>query len=117
MPTKSPTIIASGRGARFVDLVKQKQLNVSPQPSQRRFSLCEAFINDRNKAQQKLNAPEEKDYLKFSSQLKFNPNASPSSSILSKRKAEAPTPDSSPLASSAKVISTNLHQDSRQTIK
>lgn len=107
--TKSPIIIASSRGARFLDLVKQNKLNVSPQLSKRRFSLCDAFKKDRNEAQQKKNAPEEKDYLKFSSQLKFNPNASPSSSILSKRKAEAPTPDSSPLASSSKVNSTNIH--------
>lgn len=100
--TKPPTIIAS-RGARFLDLVKQNKLNISPQLTKRRFSMCEAFVKDRNEAKSKLDAPEEKDYLKFSSQLKFNPDASPSSSILSKRKAESQTPDSSPLVNSAKV--------------
>lgn len=105
--TKSPILISS-RGARFLDLVKQNKLNVSPQLNKRRFSMCEGFSKDRNEAKLKQDIPEEKDYLKFSSQLKFNPDASPSSSILSKRKAESQTPDPSPLpSSSAKVKSTN----------
>lgn len=78
---KSPIIIAS-RGARFLDLVRQNKLNVSPQLTK-----------------VKSIAKEEKNYLKLSAK-KFDPDASPTSSILSKRKAE---PDSSPLTSSAKV--------------
>lgn len=79
--TKSSPIIAS-RGARFLDLVRQNKLNVSPQLTKVR--------NEENS----------KEYLKFSAKKQFDPDASPTSSILIKRKAE---PDSSPLTSSAKV--------------
>jgi hypothetical protein len=91
---KSPSFVSS-RGARFLDLVRQNKLNVSPQMKARRFSL----LSEERKNREKEN--KEKDYFKFNSSSPFNPEASPSSSILSKRKAEA---DSSPLTSSAKVI-------------
>lgn len=110
--TKSPIIIAS-RGARFLDLVRQNKLNVSPQLSKRRFSLNEAITKEMKERDEKQKngsgtsekENKEKDYLKFNSSLRiFDPNASPSSSILSKRKAE---PDSSPLTGSAKVQAVN----------
>lgn len=104
--SKSPIIIAS-RGARFLDLVLQNKLNVSPQLSKaRRFSLnsMPKQLNERDAETQKLGCfseklKKEKEYLRFNSNLTpFHPDASPSSSILSKnkRKAEA---DSSPCSS------------------
>jgi hypothetical protein len=97
--SKSPNFVSS-RGARFLDLVMQNKLNVSPQLSKaRRFSLLTESEKIKNRETEKEN--KEKDYLKFNSSNPFNPEASPSSSILSKRKAEA---DSSPLTSSAKVF-------------
>lgn len=103
MSTKSPIIMA-GRGARFLDLVRQNKLNVSPQLSKRRLSIQDFFTSQSKELENsktKNKALEEKDYLKFSSTLKYNPDASPSSSILSKRKLEA---DSSPLSNSAAKV-------------
>lgn len=88
---KSPNFVSS-RGARFLDIVMANKLTVSPQLS-RRFSLNEMKRDGKLKS-------EKKEYLKFNSESPFNPEASPSSSILSKRKAEA---DSSPSTSSMKV--------------
>lgn len=108
VPSKSP-IVMGGRGARFLDLVKQNKLNVSPQlNNKRRFSMCDAYSRNVENFKPKQVASEAKSYLKFSSQSKFDPAASPSSSILSKRKAESQTPDSSPLASSSKVNNRQL---------
>jgi hypothetical protein len=103
-PMMSPVFVGS-RGARFVHLVNQKVLNVSPQlnklnKKQRRFSLSVDLMRPRHEN----TVDEKKDYFEFSSDKKFNPSASPRSSILSKRKAEFATPDSTPLTSSAKVI-------------
>ena len=92
--TKSPNFVSS-RGARFLDLVKANKLTVSPQLT-RRFSLNEMKRDEKLKSESKT-----KDYLKFNSCNPFNPEASPSSSILSKRKAEA---DSSPLTSSSAKV-------------
>lgn len=101
--SKSP-IEASGRGARFLSLVKQNKLNVSPQlVHKRRFSMCDRF-EDRDGAKHK-NSFELKEYLQFSVQIKHDPDASPSSSILSKRKADSGTSYISPLTSSMKVNS------------
>lgn len=88
--SKSPGLPPS-RGARFLDLVKQNKINVSPQLT-KRFSDA------------KTNLEDDKDYLTLSSQVKHNPDASPVSSILSKRKTDTliTTPDS-PFGSSAKV--------------
>lgn len=47
-------------------------------------------------------APDIKEYLTLSANIKHNPNASPSSGILSKKR-QADTSESSPLTSSAKV--------------
>lgn len=102
--TKSP-IIMGGRGLRFLDLVRQNKLNVSPQLNKRRLSIQDAIqheLKERDYTKHKQDVVEEKDYLKFSSSLRYDPAASPSSSILSKRKAED-TPESSPLSSSVKV--------------
>lgn len=109
--TKSPIIIAS-RGARFLDLVRQNKLNVSPQLEKRRHSISDAFTKELKERDEKLKnggsnsekENKEKDYLKFNSSLKiFDPNASPSSSILSKRKAESSSPLTS-ASGSAKVV-------------
>lgn len=103
--SKNSPVLSASRGARLIDLVKQNKINISPQltlKTQRRFSLNEPSFKDAPKP--RLAIPnEEKDYLKFSNQLKFDPNASPSSSILSKRKGDAETPDQSPFGSSSKV--------------
>lgn len=103
--SKNSPVLTASRGARLIDLVKQNKLNISPQLSlktQRRFSSNEPTFKDAPKP--RLAIPnEENDYLKFSNQLKFDPNASPSSSILSKRKGDADTPDQSPFGSSSKV--------------
>lgn len=92
---KSPIVMAS-RGARFLDLVRQNKLNVSPQltlKANRRFSLDACRKTPTNGAKKT-------EYLNFSSETKFNPDASPSSGILSKRKND----NESPLMnSSAKV--------------
>jgi hypothetical protein len=117
--TKSPIVMAS-RGARFLDLVRQNKLNISPQlnklTNKRRFSMFEDDILNKRRSmnetldkeskerdENKQKREEEKEYLSFSSSLKYNPNASPSSSILSssKRKADESI-DASPLTS-AKV--------------
>lgn len=94
---KSP-IVMSSRGARFLDLVLQNKLNVSPQltiKANRRFSLdARTATTPRNN---------KKEYFNFSSEVKFNPDASPSSGILSKRKSE-----DSPANSSNKVRLENL---------
>lgn len=103
VPGKSP-IEASGRGARFLSLVKQNKLNVSPQlVNKRRFSACKALLADRDEAKPNQDTCDSKEYLKFSTQIKFDPDASPSSSILSKRKADPGIPEVSPLTSSMKV--------------
>lgn len=102
--SKNSPVFSASRGARLIDLVKQNKINISPQlrqKTQRRFSLNEPFFKDAPKP--RLAIPNEEDYLKFSNQLKFDPNASPSSSILSKRKGDAETPDQSPFGSSSKV--------------
>ena len=91
----SPVIMKS-RGARFLDLVKNNKLNVSPQLNKR--------ISGKNSLMEKFNVKKENpDYLKFSDKSP-NLNLSPSSSILSKRKpSRVETPDS-PSQNSAKVI-------------
>lgn len=99
---KSPVLSAS-RGARFLDLVKQNKLNVSPQlnsKQQRRFSLCDFMTESKKKDVQMV--PPNKEYLTLSANVKHNPHASPSSGILSKKR-HADTSESSPLTSSAKV--------------
>lgn len=100
---KSPVLSAS-RGARFLDLVKQNKLNVSPQlnsKQKRRFSLCDIMTESKKKDGQVV-APNNKEYLTLSANVKHNPHASPSSGILSKKR-QADTSESSPLTSSAKV--------------
>lgn len=90
---KSPMCMSS-RGARFLDLVLQNKLNVSPQltlKANRRFSLGATTTTPKN---------DKKEYLNFSSEVKFDPAASPSSGILMKRKT---TDESSPANSSSKV--------------
>lgn len=99
---KSP-IVMSARGLRFLDLVVN-QNKLSPKPLKRRFSLCETFYREREEADSKLKKPKQKDYLQLSSQIKFNPDASPSSSILSRREAH---PGSSPLTSSSTKVRIN----------
>jgi len=79
--------IVKSRGARFLDLVRQNKLNVSPQ-LKKRISLTEAA------AEQKAEEICEKDFLKITNSP-FNPLASPSSGILSKRKNDTPEPSSS----------------------
>lgn len=64
---------------------------------------------DMMRPRQDVGGEEKKDYFEFSSEKKFNPSASPSSSILSKRKAELATPDSTPVTSSAKVKYTKTY--------
>ena len=103
--SKSPIHISS-RGARFVDLVKQNKLLVSPQlvnkrRKDRRFSMGDAHLKDRDNSNRK-NASTPMEYLKFSTQIKYDPDASPSTSILSKRKADNGIPVT-PLTSSMKV--------------
>ncbi|KAG5677907.1 hypothetical protein PVAND_007623 [Polypedilum vanderplanki] len=92
---------SSSRGARFLDLVKQNKLNVSPQLSKR----LSVNKNVMKSLMEKNDSKKEDDYLKFSNQLP-NLNSSPSSSILSKRKAADQesnvAPDSSPMGNSAK---------------
>lgn len=111
-PLMSPVFTGS-RGARFVHLVNQKVLNVSPQMSklnkQRRSSVSGGEMMRHRQFENILDV--KKDYLEFSSEKKFNPNASPSSSILSKRKAEFAAPDSTPLSTSAKVNSKLLNEE------
>lgn len=86
---KSPIVLQS-RGARFLDLVRQNKLNVSPQltvKANRRFSLdARQMTTPKN---------DKKEYFNFSSEVKFNPDASPSSGILMKRKAENDSPANS----------------------
>lgn len=62
-------------------------------------------MHEQKKAKQitTILASEQKEYLKFSTNPQFNPEASPTSSILSKKKQDYEAPDSSPLTSSAKV--------------
>jgi hypothetical protein len=91
------------RGARFLDLVKQNKINVSPQLS-KRLSVNKNLINDLMK---KDGESRDEGYLKFKSTIP-DPLSSPSSSILSKSKRKAieqdrmETPDS-PANNSAKV--------------
>jgi hypothetical protein len=93
----SPVIRGGSRGAKFLDLVRQNNISISPKTSKAVLSLSEITPKD-IKDHQKENK-----YFKFSSDTKFNPNASPRSSILStKRKIK--TPEKSPfLSASAKV--------------
>lgn len=94
----SPVININSRGKRFLDLVKNNKLNVSPQLTKRislKNNLAMGLMERSVKREETSD-----DYLKFSNTLP-NPNASPSS-ILSKRKA-AETPDS-PMNNSAKVL-------------
>lgn len=86
---KSPIVIQS-RGARFLDLVRQNKLNVSPQltvKANRRFSLDARHTTTPKN--------EKKEYFNFSSEVKYNPDASPSSGILMKRKADNDSPANS----------------------
>jgi hypothetical protein len=90
----------SSRGAKFLDLVRQNRINVSPQltiKANRRFSLNDAMKKT------PINEVKKPEYLHFSSEVKFNPDASPSSGILSKRKAE----NESPLLNSSAKVSWN----------
>ena len=90
------------RGARFLDLVKQNKLNVSPQLN-KKLTANKNIIKDLMEKGSK----KDDEYLKFSNDLP-DLSSSPSSSILSKRKAaeqETETPDSPSLGNSAKVIS------------
>lgn len=89
----SPIIKSNSRGARFLDLVKNNKLNVSPQLTKR------ISLHGKNLMERTERKPDP-EYLKFSSTP--NLNSSPSSSILSKRKSVIETPDS-PSQNSAKV--------------
>lgn len=97
IPLISPVIKSNSRGARFLDLVRLKKLDVSPQLSKRM-----SFTKKHNVMDLMLK-PEKRsdDYLKFSPATQFDPTSSPSQSILSKRKPE--TPDSPAFNGSAKV--------------
>lgn len=89
--------VVKSRGARFLDMVRQNNLNTSPKTSSSRKSFSDSMSKEN-----KDDNHTDKIYFKFSSDKKFNPNASPSSSILSKRKA-ADDLLTSPFSSSAKV--------------
>lgn len=99
--------ITSSRGARFLDLVRQNKINVSPQLTKKnRSSVNESIareLKDREAyktIKQEYEDREKNNYLQFSDVARFDPEASPNSSILSKRKSVA---DSSPLSFSSKV--------------
>lgn len=96
----SPVIINGGsRGLKFLDLVKSNKLNVSPQLNKRMNS-------NKNIVKDLMKRKDDESYLKFSNNVP-NPTSSPSSSILSKRKAVIETPDS-PMDNSAKVRYLNV---------
>ena len=99
--SSSPIIKSHSRGARFLDLVKNNKLNISPQLTKRRLSLNINASKDLMERSEKK--AESRDYLKFSN-IAPNLMASPSSGILSKRKsAVIETPDSPSQNNSAKV--------------
>lgn len=103
-PTNNSPLLSASRGARFLDLVKQNKLNVSPQlnsKQQRRFSICD-FMTESKKKEVHIDATDKKEYLTLSANVKHNPDASPSSGILSKKR-KADTSEFSPLTSSVKV--------------
>ena len=91
------TAFDGSRGLKFLDLVRQNKLNVSPQLSAKRRMSMDVMFKEKSSDLQHPKADTK--YLQFSG-TQHDPNASPSSSILSKRKLEA---DSSPHNSSAKV--------------
>jgi hypothetical protein len=101
--------IVKSRGRVFLELVKQNKLNVSPQLSNKfkqKLIKCEevAVINEKKDGHGDVFLPN----------VHFDPNSSPSSGILSKRKQiQANTPDS-PTNASAKVLKTfYLHKSLR----
>lgn len=104
--TISP-VVTQSRTSRILDLAAMSnKLIVSPQLQnklfkKRRFSMLDVPSN-KQKFLKMTDGEEKKDYLEMSSATRFNPNASPVSSILSKRRSDV-LPDSSPLTSSAKV--------------
>ncbi|CAO1297091.1 unnamed protein product [Diamesa tonsa] len=89
--------VVKSRGARFLDMVRQNNLNTSPKTSSIRKSFSDSMSKENKDENHK-----DQTYFKFSSDKKFNPKASPSSSILSKRKACADDLITSPFSSSAK---------------
>lgn len=100
---KSPNLNEFSRGARFLDLVKNNKLNVSPQLTKRLSLHGKNAIGLMERSDKK---PERNDYLKFSNGTP-NLKSSPASGILSKRKSTAiETPDS-PSQHSAKVMNFN----------
>lgn len=90
--------VVKSRGARFLDMVRQNNINTSPKTSSSRKSFSSSISNENRDGNQR-----DQDYLKFSSDKKFNPKASPSSSILSKRKASTDALITSPFSTSSKV--------------
>lgn len=90
--------VVKSRGARFLDMVRLNNLNTSPKTSSSRKSFSDSMSKEN-----KDDNYTDKTYFKFSSDKKFNPKASPSSSILSKRKASTDDLLTSPFSSSAKV--------------
>jgi hypothetical protein len=100
-PMISPVIKSNSRGARFLDLVRSNKLDVSPQLS-KRLSITKKQQNvmELMGKPEKKEDPANRDYLKFSATIQFDPNSSPSQGILSKRKPETPE---SPAFNSAKV--------------
>lgn len=89
-------VIKHSRGARFLDLVKNNKLNVSPQLN-KRLSVNKNVVKDLMEKSEK-----KEDYLKFSVGTP-SLSSSPSSGILSKRKQTMETPDSPSTQNSAKV--------------
>lgn len=90
--------VVNSRGARFLDMVRQNNLTTSPKTSSVRKSFSDSMSKEN-----KYENNKDQTYFKFSSDKKFNPKASPSSSILSKRKACTDDLITSPFSSSAKV--------------
>ncbi|CAO1368958.1 unnamed protein product [Diamesa serratosioi] len=86
--------VVKSRGARFLDMVRQNNINTSP-------SSRKSYSGSKSK-ENKDGTQNDQTYFKFSSEKKFNPKASPSSSILIKRKASIDAIATSPFSFSAK---------------
>ncbi|CRK86211.1 CLUMA_CG000097, isoform A [Clunio marinus] len=77
-------LLNSSRGARFLDLVRQKTPNLSPQIEESKNIKISASKIKEEKSKNENEG--DSNFLTFSSELKYNPNASPRSSILSKKR-------------------------------
>jgi hypothetical protein len=100
---KSPTfetmnpIKSNSRGARFLDLVRNNKINVSPQLMKK-----VKHSNLMSMKREEGNNSNNRDYLKLSTEMP-DLTSSPSNSILSKRKAMCESTPESPMNNSAKV--------------